>query len=313
MLFRSLPAPQRELLLTHVVDEQRLATLSVREAGAPAVAAQLARIRARLRLDYLLALRQVTLVSARCRPVLLALAAGDRRRQTALRAGEHLLHCPVCAGLSEPLVKRQSALAGFVPLVSLGTLHGKGARFVRRHPGSSLGAVAASSGAVVVALVLASQSSAPPASTAADPRDAARPSRPAPASAATAAATAGTARSGTLVGRDGPVLASAADLRPLVGQAVDGRRVRVLDVPTDEGFWVGRSESARVWVQLRGRGESGVRIRPGQLLSFTATVVANPRGFVGARGLSAGAGAAQLTEQGAHLELRAADVTVEAP
>ena len=42
----------------------------------------------------------------RCRPVLLALSGGDRRRQREVDAGRHLLECEVCATLSEPLLQR---------------------------------------------------------------------------------------------------------------------------------------------------------------------------------------------------------------
>jgi hypothetical protein len=41
-------------------------------------------------------LRRVELPTARCQPVLLALSAGDRRRQLALDAGGHLMQCPTC-------------------------------------------------------------------------------------------------------------------------------------------------------------------------------------------------------------------------
>ncbi|HET6812817.1 MAG TPA: sigma factor [Actinomycetota bacterium] len=56
------------------------ATLRQEEAARSGPAGQDA---GRLRLDYLLALRRVELPTARCRPVLLALSAGDRRRQLA--------------------------------------------------------------------------------------------------------------------------------------------------------------------------------------------------------------------------------------
>ena len=42
----------------------------------------------------------------RCRPVLLALSSGDRRRQREVDAARHLLECEVCARLSEPLMER---------------------------------------------------------------------------------------------------------------------------------------------------------------------------------------------------------------
>ena len=80
------------------------------------MAAQLARARAKLRINYLLAIRAIDLPTDRCQSVLNALSAGDRRRQRALDAGGHLLDCKVCAALSNPLTERRRALAGFLPL-----------------------------------------------------------------------------------------------------------------------------------------------------------------------------------------------------
>src|SRR3954452_930264 len=87
----------------------------------------------------------------RCRPVLLAVSAGDRRRQAALRAGPHLSTCRTCAELSEPLLRRRRSLAGFLPWIPLGALQGRLARWVRGHPAQS--AAAGAGVAVVVAVV----------------------------------------------------------------------------------------------------------------------------------------------------------------
>jgi anti-sigma regulatory factor (Ser/Thr protein kinase) len=87
-----------------------------RDSTPGAVAAQLARARARLRVEYLLELEPTKPPSGRCRPVLLALSAGDRRRQRELDAGGHLLGCGWCARLSEPLLdrRRTAGVAGEV-------------------------------------------------------------------------------------------------------------------------------------------------------------------------------------------------------
>ena len=98
---------ERATLLAHEVsgqDTQSLATELGSSAGA--VAAQLARTRARLRVEYLLAAERLDPPTARCRPVLLAISGGDRRRQREVDAARHLLECEVCARLSEPLVGR---------------------------------------------------------------------------------------------------------------------------------------------------------------------------------------------------------------
>jgi RNA polymerase sigma factor (sigma-70 family) len=98
---------ERDTLLAHEVSGQDTRSLAD-ELGstAGAVAAQLNRTRARLRVEYLLALDQAEPPTERCRPVLLALSSGDRRRQREVGAARHLLECGLCARLSEPLMER---------------------------------------------------------------------------------------------------------------------------------------------------------------------------------------------------------------
>jgi serine/threonine-protein kinase RsbT len=98
---------ERESLIAHEVAGQDTRSLASRTGStAGAVAAQLNRARARLRVEYLLALERVEPPSDRCRPVLLALSAGDRRRQREVDAARHLLECDLCARLSQPLMER---------------------------------------------------------------------------------------------------------------------------------------------------------------------------------------------------------------
>jgi RNA polymerase sigma factor (sigma-70 family) len=101
---------ERDTLLAHEVSGQDTRSLAG-ELGstAGAVAAQLNRTRARLRVEYLLALDQAEPPTERCRPVLLALSSGDRRRQREVDAARHLLECDLCARLSEPLMERGQA------------------------------------------------------------------------------------------------------------------------------------------------------------------------------------------------------------
>jgi RNA polymerase sigma factor (sigma-70 family) len=294
-----LPEEQRDQLVEHVVHDVPVTELG---RGPGAAAAQLARTRARLRLDYVLALRGVTLPTARCRPVLLAVSAGDRRRQAALRAAEHLSVCRTCAELSEPLLRRRRALAGFVPWIPLGAWHGHVVRWVRGHPAqtaASAGGVAVA--AVVVAVLAITTTGAPAArpspSAAAAPTARAAPTRTAPAQS-------------PLTGPDGPVLPSAARLADLSGSTVRARDVRVLAVPADEGFWVGEGPGRRVWVQLRSTGESRIAVRPGQRLEFTGRVVRNDTGFVRRAGVTDAEGAGERARQGAHVEVDADDLVV---
>src|ERR671913_2219505 len=98
---------ERETLLAHEVSGQDTRSLAA-ELGstAGAVAAQLNRTRARLRVEYLLAVEHTEPPTDRCRPVLLALSSADRRRQRELDAPRHLLECDLCARLSAPLLGR---------------------------------------------------------------------------------------------------------------------------------------------------------------------------------------------------------------
>ena len=107
----------QQALVAHEVEGMDTATLAISRDSTPgAVAAQLSRARAKLRVEYLLELEQAAPPTARCRPVLLALSAGDRRRQRDLDAGGHLLACSWCARLSEPLLdrRRTASVAGEV-------------------------------------------------------------------------------------------------------------------------------------------------------------------------------------------------------
>lgn len=98
---------ERRVLLAHEVDGEATSTLADSSGStAGAVAAQLKRTRARLRVEYLLALEQVEPPTERCRPVLFALSSADRRRQREVDAAQHLLECELCSRLSEPLLDR---------------------------------------------------------------------------------------------------------------------------------------------------------------------------------------------------------------
>ena len=98
---------ERQTLLAHEVSGQDTRSLGS-ELGltAGAVAAQLNRTRARLRVEYLLALQGAEPPTQQCRPVLFALSIGERRRQREVDAARHLLECPLCATLSQPLTQR---------------------------------------------------------------------------------------------------------------------------------------------------------------------------------------------------------------
>lgn len=98
---------EREALVAHEVSGQDTHSMASEIGSTPgAVAAQLNRARARMRVEYLLALEQAEPPTSQCRPVLLALSSGDRRRQREVDSARHVLECELCGRLSQPLMER---------------------------------------------------------------------------------------------------------------------------------------------------------------------------------------------------------------
>ena len=113
---------ERDLLMRHEVTGTDLATLAGEaDVSSGAIAMRLARARANLRLEFLLVFRRMSLPSPQCRAVLLALAAGDRRRQAQLDAVGHVETCPTCATLLRPMTERDPRVAAWL-VVPLGDL-----------------------------------------------------------------------------------------------------------------------------------------------------------------------------------------------
>jgi RNA polymerase sigma factor (sigma-70 family) len=304
-----LPDHEREAVVAHEVEGVDTATLAEARRSTPgAVGVQLARTRARLRLDYLLALRRVELPTPRCRPVLLALSAGDRRRQLALDAGGHLMQCPTCASLSRPLVERRRSIAVLLPLLALWWLWRRLLAWVRRRPVlASLTASAVAVTGLVLVPPLVGRDQAPrpaPTTTTVPPGATAKPAAPGGGGGGSGVRLVVPGRSLLPVpGRE--VLARHA------GQRVRGEHVPARGVYADEGFWVGTSDGDQLWVQLIGRGESPFRVRPGQRASFTGRLVPNPPGFARRAGMVPEEGAALAGRQGHHIEVAYADITLE--
>jgi serine/threonine-protein kinase RsbT len=104
-----LPERDRDLLVAHEVDGTDTATLAAGRDSTPgAIAAQLSRGRAKLRVEVLTAQAGAP-PTDRCRPVLIALSSGERRRQRQLDSAGHLIECDYCAGLGPALLDRRSA------------------------------------------------------------------------------------------------------------------------------------------------------------------------------------------------------------
>ena len=275
---RCLPAADRDTLLRHDVDGTGLATLAHEAASTPgALAVRLSRSRARLRVEYMLSDRRVRLPTPQCHPVLLALSAGDRRRQQRLAADAHLLSCPSCAGLAPALLERRRGLASFIPLAGgLGGLR----RWLSKHPKQA--AAGASTAALVAVAVAMTQT---------------LPGTPEPPPAAVSACP-----ELDIAGRGAPTAAS--ELVGRIGQPAAGRSVIVESVPSNEGFWI-RCGPLRLWVQLVGQGESNPTIQAGTRVTFNGTIVGHDASFPEQVGVTPAEGAGQLANDRIHVETAA--------
>lgn len=281
----------RNILVSHEVLDISTKELAEGHGTTPgAIAVRLAAARAKLRLEYVLSLRREPALPPRCRSVLVALSANDRRRQVALGAREHLSSCERCAGLSEPLLGRSRASAALLPLLAAReVLTGAGAS-ARRHPTRT---AMASVVAAVAAVALVGQAVG---------GDGERPSR-APVSAAAPEA----APDPGPVSVDGRPLGDLSVERraALVGRPVSVRAAVVSDVPADEGFWLDDGAGARVWVQLTTGSESSIAIAPGMRVSFEGRLAETTRDFAGRAGVAADEGAGELLEGRVHIEVPA--------
>jgi RNA polymerase sigma factor (sigma-70 family) len=262
-----------------------------------ALRVRMARIRAKLRLEYLLAFRHVELPSEQCRRVLLAVSAGDTRRQRQLQAGQHLLYCPVCAELSEPLSKRSAALTAFtVPVALLARLLAK----ARAHPGPAGASAAAGAAAVAAAVIVGTGA------LSASPAPAAHQAPATPASTAASAPPAPATIARLMIG--GQVVTAGRQVRTMIGNHADAAGVTVQSTVTRNGFWIG-SPALRMWVELEGPLKP-LHIVAGDHLRFTGTVAANGTSFPAQAGVS-GPDATLLNREGAHIDVETTDIQVE--
>jgi RNA polymerase sigma factor (sigma-70 family) len=261
---QKLDAPDRELLLRHEAEGVSTDTLAS-ETGSTkgAIAMRLARARATLRLEFLLAFRRVDLPSQHCRHVLLALSAGDRRRQDSLDAGAHLLHCATCARLARPVSERRRGIAGwlFLPIAEGVRRAVRSLRQSRVTPAAVVAVVAVGTIALVGGAVLL-RTDGPERPSVRAPS----PTLPLP-TAAPARSTASVTASPCPAALALEQLGTAA-----LGCPIAPTHLTVTDVPADEGFWAQSASGLEVWVQLTGEGESPVDVQPGASLLVAGTV-----------------------------------------
>ena len=229
--------------------------------------------------------------------------------------------CEACAEASGPLLQRQRVLAGLAPWVWAPALLGAMSRRAHQRTAqvTAAGAVAAAVAVAVavaatVILTGAARSPAPHAAAAAKAAASTLPqSQPTPSAEPVESSAPVTGPRPlprlTVAGRAlsvGPRTSLAAH----IGQPVRADQVLVLSVDADEGFWVGTDAAHRVWVQMQSRTESAQTIRPGQRVSFVGTMVGNSAGFASSTGVTPAGGAAQLTDQAAHVAVPARLVTI---
>ncbi|HEU0103916.1 MAG TPA: sigma factor [Mycobacteriales bacterium] len=287
--------------VARTLDDDDLALLSPAAAGAASPQertarrrSRLARARAKARVDYLLHLRRLVLPTSRCRPVLEALSAGDRRQQERTGVARHLLGCPVCAGCAPALLARERRMFGFVALPLLILLEPLRRTFARA-PRTVSAATAAAVAVVVAGLVVALW---PAGTTSPSALPAAAPAAPAPAAPAPPPGL-------TLDAGQGFDIA----LPDLLGRPVAARGVLVRSVPADEGFWVGPDDATQLFVHLPEGVESPQAVRPGDRVSFTGTVRALEPAVVG--GVDPAEGLTQLTREGGYLSVPGGQLIVD--
>ncbi len=317
-----LPPDDRHDLVAHVVENQPLSELATRSSGTPGgVAARLARTRARVRVDYLVAARDWTLPSERCHPILVALSAGDRRRQQRLQTAEHLLHCDACAELAPRLIERRRSLLGFLPIPAMATLLGK-----VRHRVSSSHAAFAVVGVAVAALIgvvsttlLVSPRPRQQTTPIAAPikrRAAVAATRPVPGPGSSSRGSGSTTATPPLASNGAELLPLTADaLAAHAGQPVTGSSVVVQSplAPLD-GISVGDSPTDSIFVDLadplpNAPTQPLTPYKPGQKVTFTGKLVANTPQYISeARDADHIPNVEQIIARGYHIEALPADV-----
>lgn len=285
-----LSAAERTALLAYQ-DVGTKALGSGPEISAGAMRVRMARTRVKLRLEYLLAFRHVSLPTPACKGVLLSVSGGDTRRQRALGAGDHLLNCDTCAALSEVLERRSVALTALAfPLAAAGWAAGK----ARAHPVSTAAGTAAT-GAAAAVVVTSLLAPGP---------------QPRPPQAPVAATT--TAPAPTIPGLTvrGAGLHPNSTLRAEAGQVVTAHGVSVQSVVTHNGFWVGASPAVRIWVELVGPLRP-LRIVRGDRLRFKGKLSADKPSYPRHVGVNESRGAPLLTTEGVHISVDTRSVVVE--
>ena len=117
----------------------------------------------------------------------------------------------------------------------------------------------------------------------------------------------GGGQAGTVTSEGTAILPTpAGGLATYSGKAAQARSVPVQSVVADEGFWVGTSETDRIFVFFAADNagtESRVQVEEGQTISFDGMVKPIPADFATAFEVDADEGADQLEQQGQYIEI----------
>lgn len=266
-----------------------------------ALRVRMSRTRAKLRLEYLLAFRHVELPTPVCRRVLLAISAGDMRRQREASAGQHLLDCETCATLSEPLDRRSIALTAIaVPGALLARIAGR----ARAHPLQTAGSAAAGAAAVAGVVVLGPKLlPAHPAHT----RHIQVTNTPSPSPSASQRPEVISDLS--IGGRPVSDAKAGQSLRSMIGEPAAAAGITVVAAVTHNGFWIGTAQ-ARIWVQLVGPLRP-LHIHAGDRVRFDGTVTGNSPAYPASVGVTGRSDAQLLSRQGAHLTVSTTKISVQ--
>lgn len=270
---------ERAALVERDVLELSTASIARARSTTPgATATRIARSRARLRVEFLLAFRGLRPPTDRCRPVLYVLAAGDTGRQEDVRAGEHIEGCPMCPSLVQPLTRRRRGLAAIAPF-GFAAEAGRWIRGKFRTNPVASSAVATASVAGIVGLALLFQPS------------------PAP--------SASVLRIG---GEEALPLPQEFSWKRHAGDPVIATRAPVQSVPSDEGFWVGKSASDRVFALIETTEESPVTVKPSDKVWFRGRLTRNDPQQLETLRLTKAEGAPLLRRQGYHIAIDASEL-----
>ncbi len=100
-------------------------------------------------------------------------------------------------------------------------------------------------------------------------------------------------------------------IRSMIGEPADASGAVVVAAVTRNGFWIG-SARARIWVQLVGPLRP-LRIRAGDRVSFSGTVVGNSSSFAVQADLTSRGDLELLARQGAHVAVSTTRISVTNP